>query len=79
MRKTLNLVLASGLNIIHAKVREGTPVVTLFITDYTNDTRVLFDMDQKRILANKDNIDLTAEDIKNLVAALEPKKSEKAA
>lgn len=71
LKKRLNLVLSNGLCVVSAKFRKNTPVVTLFVTDYTADTRIMFDMDQKRILANRDNIELNAKDIENLMAALE--------
>jgi hypothetical protein len=78
MKKKLNLILDNGLCIINAKIRESTPLITLFITDYTNNTRVLFDVENKRILANKDNIELTGKDVENILLVLkeEPKKAQ---
>ena len=74
-KKRLNLILANGLCVIQAKIRTGAPVMTLFVTDYTHNTRVLFDMEHKRVLSNRDNIELTEKDIENLLAALAPAKA----
>lgn len=74
-KKRLNLILANGLCVIHAKIRTSAPIVTLFITDYTYNTRILFDMENKVILSNRDNIELTAKDIENLLAALATSKA----
>jgi len=73
-KKRLNLVLTNGLCVIHAKVRPGASIITLFVTDYTNNTRILFDLENKRVLTNRDNIELTAKDIENLTAALQQDK-----
>jgi hypothetical protein len=70
VKKRMNLVLSNGFCVLHAKIRDNNPVAILFITDYTYDTRVLFDMEQKRILTNPDNIEITAKDIDNIAAAL---------
>lgn len=70
IKKRLNLILANGLCVLHAKIRGNIPVATLFITDYTYDTRVLFDIEKKRVLTNRDDIEITAKDIDNLMEAL---------
>jgi hypothetical protein len=70
MKKRLNLVLTNGLLIVNAKIREGSPVITLFVTDYSESTRILFDVEQKRILANRDGIEFSAKDVESLLVAL---------
>ncbi len=77
MKKTCNIVLSSGLLVVSAKTREGTPVITLFITDYSDNTRVMFDVEQKCILVNRDDIVLSAQDIEALVAAFGIKDAKK--
>ncbi len=77
MKIKLNLILASGLCVVSAKLRKNSNVATLFITDYTDSTRVLFDLEQKRILANRDGIELTTKDVESLCVVL--KKEEKKA
>lgn len=72
-KKKLNLILTSGLLVVSAKFRDGAPVVTLFVTDYTNNTRVLFDLEHKKILANRDGIEMNGKDIELLMIALETK------
>ena len=63
-------MLSSGLIVVSAKIRGGSSIATLFITDYSEDTRVMFDLAEKRILANRDNIELNEKDITNLITAL---------
>lgn len=74
--KRLNLILGNGLCVLHVKFRTNSSLATLFITDYEYSTRVLFDIEQKCILTNRDNIELTAKDIENLLAAMKPKEKE---
>lgn len=66
----LNVVLASGLVVVSAKFRKESPVATLFVTDFTHDTRIMLDLEGKRVLANRDDIALTDKDIEAIMAAL---------
>jgi len=70
LKKRLNLVLTNGLVVVSAKFRKDSPVVVLFVTDFTHDTRILFDLEKKALLANRDNIVLTAKDNEAIIAAL---------
>lgn len=49
MRK--NLTLENGLQVYNLRARQGTSLVTLFITDLENDTRVMIDLESKRVLS----------------------------
>lgn len=70
LNKRLNLILSNGLCVLNAKLRKDGGVATLFITDFSTNTRVLFDIEGKRILANRDDIEFTPKDVENLIAAL---------
>jgi hypothetical protein len=59
----LNMVLSSGLCVLSAKRREGSSIAVLYITDYNNNTRVVFDIEEKKVISNRDNIDFTKEDV----------------
>lgn len=64
--KRLNLILANGLHVLNAKFKRGTSTAVLFITDYTNNTRVIMDMENGKVLANNHNVELTKKDIEEL-------------
>lgn len=70
MHKRLNLPLSNGLCIIGAKIKEGSNIATLFITDFVDSTRVLFDMDEKRLVATKYGIDFPKKDLEVISAAI---------
>lgn len=73
VKKKVNIVLSNGLYIVSAKFRKGTPIITLFATDFINSTRLVLDLEKKSLLANRDNIELNSKDIENILAALEIK------
>lgn len=77
-RKKLNAILSNGLCVVSAKIRKNAPLATLFITDYTYNTRIMLDMDNKVVLANQDNIELTVKDIDNIIALLKKPEEKKA-
>ena len=72
--KRLNIVLSNGLCVLSAKLRKGSSLATLFISDFSDNTRVMFDLEHKRLLTNRDNIDLKQSDIDNLMLAIAEKK-----
>ena len=59
----LNLVLSSGLCVLSVKKREGSSIAVLYITDYNNSTRIVFDIEEKKVISNRDNIDFTKDDV----------------
>jgi hypothetical protein len=69
----LIIILSSGLCVLSAKKREGSSIVALYITDYTNSTRVVFDIEEKKIIANRDDVDFTADDIEMLCGSMKMK------
>lgn len=79
LKKRMNVVLASGLCVVSAKLRKDAPLVTLFITDYTDNTRVLLDLEHKRVISNRDDVAFTAKDIDAIAVALGVVKEEKKA
>ena len=62
--KRISIALESGLFVLNARIKKGRPVATLFVTDYIDTKRVLFDIENKRVLNN--GIAVTAKDIENL-------------
>lgn len=76
-RKRLNVILSNGLCVVSAKLKKNAPLATLFITDYTYNTRIMLDMDNKVVLANQDNIELTAKDIDNIITMLKKPEEKK--
>lgn len=74
VNRRLNLVLSNGLCVINARVKNNIPIAILFVTDYSDQTRVILDLKEKRILANKFNIEILPKDIDSIIGALDVKK-----
>jgi hypothetical protein len=68
--KQLNYILTSGLCVVSARFKGNTKVAALCITNFAQNTRILFDVENKKVLANKDNITINAKDVDGLVAVL---------
>lgn len=78
--RKVNLMLSNGLYIISAKNREGTPLYTLYMTDFVESTRIIFDAEAKRVLPNKAGIELKEKDIAEVAKTIgwEVRKAEEA-
>jgi hypothetical protein len=74
--KRLNYILASGLCVVSARFKGNTKVAALCITNFAQNTRILFDVESKKVLANKDNIVINAKDVDGLLFALTGKSEE---
>jgi hypothetical protein len=79
--KQLNYQLSNGLFVVNAKIKRGSdgticPVVSFFMTDHIENTKVLFDLSSQKIVYSKYPLSIPEKDIGGLVAALnlEPKK-----
>lgn len=75
----LNIVLSNGLCVLNAKPRKNSHLWVLFATDFNNETRLMFDMERKTILPNKDRITLATKDVETLITTIQsklPKKEE---
>jgi hypothetical protein len=68
MRKRLNLPLSNGLCITSAKIKHS--IATLSITDFVESTRIVFDIEAKKILASRLGIDIPVKDIEAIAKAL---------
>lgn len=68
--KQLNYILSNGLYVVNAKFKKNSPLITLFITNFIETTRVVFDATDKKVIANKDGIDIPQKDIDGLMVAL---------
>jgi hypothetical protein len=77
LKKKLNVILSNGLHVVSAKVNQGAALATLFVTDYTNNSRLIFDMESKKILANIDGVDVSAKDMESIFTILSEKEKEK--
>lgn len=68
--KKLNLMLSNGLYAISAKVREGCPLVPVFLTDFAVSLRLVLDSENGKVLANRYGVEVSEKDAKAIVAAL---------
>jgi hypothetical protein len=66
--KKINLVLSNGLLVLSGKVNRS--IATLFVTDLVGTTRIVLDLDSKKLLSNRDNVELNSKDIDNLIKEL---------
>jgi hypothetical protein len=70
MHKRLNLPLSNGLIISSAKIRPGHKIAVLLITDFIESIRVLYDLEDKRLLTTKFGIDIPAKDLEAIAVAI---------
>jgi hypothetical protein len=73
--KRLNYQLSNGLFVVNAKLLkdekgEYYPIVSFFLTDHIENTKVLFDTTTQKIIHSKHNVEIPKGDIANLIAAL---------
>lgn len=68
-KKHLNLTLSNGFYITHFKFIENNSVVTLFITDYIDNERVLFDL-EKKVMLGSYNFELSEKDRNEITIAV---------
>ena len=67
--KPIKLVLSSGLFIYGARIKENKFAI-LYSTDYENNSRIMIDLESKKVLYNKHNVSLSVEDINSILASL---------
>jgi hypothetical protein len=73
--KRLNYQLPNGLFIVNAKLLKDEkggfyPVVSFFITDHIENTKVLLDISTQKIIHSKHSVEISKADVVNLIAAL---------
>jgi hypothetical protein len=74
--RKINIMLSSGLYVISVKCRKDTPLYTLFITDFVENTRIIFDAETMKVLPNKLGVELNKKDVADVVKALGIEKKE---
>lgn len=75
MDKRLGLVVAKGLFLSRARIQGSLAI--LFMTDYTNTTKVVLNPAEKMIVSNPDGVNLSPEDIEKILVALAKEESPK--
>lgn len=68
--RRLNLTLSTGLCVLNVKFKKSAPVATAYVTDFNEQARILLDVEGKRLLVNKQNIDIPEKDIQLIFATL---------
>ena len=73
--KQINYPLSNGLFVVNAKIKkteagEIHPVVSFFVTDHIENTKILFDLSSQKIIYSKYSLSIPEKDIGGLVAAL---------
>lgn len=69
--KRLNFMCVGGLYAISAKARAGSSLISVFLTDFKVNTRVIVDMETKKVLANQYDIKLEDKDIATILGKFE--------
>ena len=70
IKKRLSLMLECQLCVMQIAINKSARVATLFVSDFNESTRVMLDLDSKKIISNRDEIRFTTSDINNIVAEI---------
>lgn len=68
--KRLNLMMDNGLFVLSSKQIKGSPIAKLVVSNLTDTIRVMFDTQEKRIIANVHGVEITDNGVKELIAKL---------
>ena len=63
-------MLECQLCVMQIAINKAARVATLFVSDFNDSTRVMLDIDTKKIISNRDDIRFSINDINSIIAEI---------